>query len=119
MRWMDTAARLAPLIGLGALGYAEHRAQRRDAQQFHDRLEQNYAPLDAREAARAAAQAAAHRQNIQDIREMRRAVRDAGRPANHDWRVGQVAGAASVQSRNRPPLTRYNRGARQDQRFEL
>ena len=52
MRWMDTAARLAPLVGLGVLGYAEHRAQgrrdARDAQDFHDRLERNYLIPDAR-----------------------------------------------------------------------
>ena len=131
MRWMDTA-RLAPLVGLGALGYAEHRAQRRDAQQFEDRLEQNYARLDAREAARAAAQARIQGQNeqnrinhnlrtrqmIQEVRDMRRAVNDAGRPANLDWRVGMVAGAASAH-RHRPSMTRYNRGPRQDERFEL
>ena len=113
MRWMDTAARLAPLIGLGALGYAEHRAQRRDAQQFHDRLERNYKRIDVLEAARAAAQARRdslfHRGNS-----LVRAVRDAGRPANHDWRVGMVAGAASVHG-GRPPLTRYER--REDQEW--
>ena len=111
MRWLDTAARLAPLVGLGVLGYAERRRDARDAQQFHDRLERNYARIDAVEAARAAAQARnnwLHRGNS-----LVRAVRDAGRPANHDWRVGMVAGAASVQGRHRPPLTRYQRGARQ------
>ena len=112
MRFMDTAARLAPLVGLGVLGYAQHRQNARDAQQFHDALEQNYAPLDAR--ARAQAQ-----ERARYPQEMLRAVRTAGRPANHNWRVGMVAGAASVQSRNRPPLTGYQRGARQDERFEL
>ena len=60
MRWLDTAARLAPLVGLGALGYAERRRDARDAQEFHDRLERNYARIDAVEAARAAAHAIAH-----------------------------------------------------------
>ena len=136
MRWMDTAARLAPLVGLGALGYAEHRAQRRAAQQFHDRLEENYAPLDARarreEHARRETEelnrinaemqrqerAARTRQMIQEVQDARRATFAAGRPANHDWRVGMVAGAASAQG-GRPPMTRYNRGPRQDERFEL
>ena len=66
-RWIHTVARLAPLVGLGALGYAENRGQgRRDAQQFEDRLEQNYARLDAREAARAAAQARIQAQHAQN-----------------------------------------------------
>ena len=112
MRFMDTAARLAPLVGLGVLGYAQHRENARDARQFHDALEQNYAFLDAREQAQALERA-------RYPQEMLRAVRTAGRPANHNWRVGMVAGAASPQSRNRPPLTGYQRGARQDERFEL
>ena len=112
MRFMDTAARLAPLVGLGVLGYAQGRRDVRDARQFHDALEQNYAFLDAREQAQALERA-------RYPQELLRAVRTAGRPANHNWRVGMVAGAASAQSRNRPPLTRYQRGARQDERFEL
>ena len=120
MRWMDTAARLAraalpiaalgvPVLRVGAEVYdrgAQARREARDAQQFDDRLEQNYAHLDA--LARAQHQARMHQGQ-----ELLRAVQAAGRPANHDWRVGQVAGAASVQSRHRPPLTRYQRGARQ------
>ena len=117
MRWMDTAARLAPLIGLGVLGYTERRRQARadarDAQEFHDRLDPNYARIDVLEAARAAAQAR-NNNPLHRGRSLVRAVRDAGRPANHDWRVGMVAGAASVQSRHRPPLTRYERGEDQD-----
>ena len=112
MRFMDTAARLAPLVGLGVLGFAQGRRDARDARQFYDALEQNYAPLDAR--ARAGAL-----ERARYPQEMLRAVRTAGRPANHNWRVGMVAGAASPQSRNRPPLTGYQRGARQDERFEL
>ena len=112
MRFMDTAARLAPLVGLGVLGFAQGRRDARDARQFHDALEQNYAFLDAREQAQALERA-------RYPQELLRAVRTAGRPANHNWRVGMVAGAASVHSRNRPPLTGYQRGARQDERFEL
>ena len=112
MRFMDTAARLAPLVGLGVLGFAQGRRDARDARQFYDALEQNYAFLDAREQAEALERA-------RYPQELLRAVRTAGRPANHNWRVGMVAGAASVQSRNRPPLTGYQRGARQDERFEL
>ena len=70
MGWIDKAARLAPLgaamLGLGAMGYAERRRDARDAQQFEDRLEQNYARLDAREAARAAAQARIQAQHAQN-----------------------------------------------------
>ena len=109
---MDTAARLAPLVGLGVLGYAQGRRDVRDARQFHDALEQNYAFLDAREQAQALERA-------RYPQELLRAVRAAGRPANHNWRVGMVAGAASAQSRDRPFLSRYQRGARQDERFEL
>ena len=112
MRFMDTAARLAPLVGLGVLGFAQGRRDARDARQFYNALEQNYAFLDAREQAQALERA-------RYPQEMLRAVRTAGRPANHNWRVGMVAGAASPQSRNRPPLTGYQRGARQDERFEL
>ena len=117
MRWMDTAARLAPLVGLGVLGYAERRRQARadarDAQEFYDRLDPNYARIDVLEAARAAAQA--RRDSlVHRGRSTVRAVQAAGPAANHDWRVGMVAGAASVQSRNRPPLTRYERGEDQD-----
>ena len=112
MRFMDTAARLAPLVGLGVLGFAQGRRDARDARQFYNAVEQNYAFLDAREQAEALERA-------RYPQEMLRAVRTAGRPANHNWRVGMVAGAASVQSRNRPPLTGYQRGARQDERFEL
>ena len=119
MSLLDTAARLAlPLGALGVIGagYAQERAQgrrdARDAQQFHDALEQNYAPLDARARAEALERA-------RYPQELLRAVRTAGRPANHNWRVGMVAGAASPLSRNRPPLTGYQRGARQDERFEL
>ena len=50
---MDTAARLAPLVGLGVLGFAQGRRDARDARQFYDALEQNYAFLDAREQAEA------------------------------------------------------------------
>ena len=113
MRWLDTAARLAPLVGLGVLGYAERRRDARDGQEFHDRLERNYARIDAVEAARAAAQAR-NNNPLHRGRSLVRAVRDAGRPANHDWRVGMVAGAASVQSKHRPPMTRYQRGEDQD-----
>ena len=112
MRFMDTAARLAPLVGLGVLGFAQGRRDARDARQFYNAVEQNYAFLDAREQAEALERA-------RYPQEMVRAVRTAGRPANHNWRVGMVAGAASPQSRNRPPLTGYQRGARQDERFEL
>ena len=113
MRWLDTAARLAPLVGLGVLGYAERRRDARDGQEFHDRLERNYARIDAVEAARAAAQA--RRDSlVHRGRSLVRAVRSAGPPANHDWRVGMVAGAASVQSKHRPPMTRYQRGEDQD-----
>ena len=108
MRFMDTAARLAPLVGLGVLGFAQGRRDARDARQFYDALEQNYAPLDAREQAQALERA-------RYPQEMPRAVR----PSNHNWRVGMVAGAASAQSRDRPFLSRYQRGARQDERFEL
>ena len=112
MRFMDTAARLAPLVGLGVLGFAQGRRDARDARQFYNAVEQNYAFLDAREQAEALERA-------RYPQEMLRAVRTAGRPANHNWRVGMVAGAASPLSRNRPPLTGYQRGARQDERFEL
>ena len=47
MSWMDTAARLAPLgaaFGIGALGYAENRAQaRRDAAWLDGQLAHNEA----------------------------------------------------------------------------
>ena len=112
MRWLDTAARLAPLVGLGVLGYAERRRDARDGQEFHDRLERNYARIDAVEAARAAAQAR-NNNPIHRGRSLLRAVVAAGRPANHDPRVGMVAGAASVH-RGRPPMTRYQRGEDQD-----
>ena len=70
MRWMDTAARLAqaalpiaalgvPVLRVGAEVYergAQARREARDAQQFDDRLEQNYAHLDARALAQQRAQ---------------------------------------------------------------
>ena len=108
MSWMDTAARLAlpigalgvPILRVGTEVYnrrAQGRRDARDAQDFHNRLERNYAHLDARALAQQRAQQrreeAAARQVVNP---------DFYRFANDEERVlhGRTLRAATAQGRD-------------------